>query len=178
MDILKGNHLVVDLETLSTKPTAAIVSIGAVIISDGEITPKTYKAYISRSSALTYGCLDLNAILFWIHQDNAVFNTAMSGVTLLPDALEALSVFIRANKIKTVWGNGADFDNVILSNAYHECKLDIPWHYSENRCLRTLRAMHPKVKSIKPLMPHDALSDAIAQAKTLIAINKESLQGS
>ena len=58
---------------------------------------------------------------------------------------------------------------MILAAAYRAVGFDIGWPHWGNRCLRTLLAMHP-VDRVKPEVPHVALSDAIAQARTLIAI--------
>jgi hypothetical protein len=71
-------------------------------------------------------------------------------------------------------GNGVDFDNVILANAYSACMLKQPWSHKSNRCYRTI---YNETKDIiaRPTfsgVAHDALDDAKNQANHLINIWK------
>ena len=77
-----------------------------------------------------------------------------------------------------VWGNGADFDNAILRNAYTAVNRELPWMYYNNRCLRTLRGENPDVA--KPAFvgtPHHAGDDARNQAEHLLLIKRKGLYG-
>jgi exodeoxyribonuclease VIII len=69
-----------------------------------------------------------------------------------------------------LWGNGASFDNAILANAYAALKMEQPWAFWNDRCYRTIKAMHPKQKQQHLGTHHNALDDAISQAEHLIAI--------
>ena len=44
-----------------------------------------------------------------------------------------------------VWGNGATFDNVVLSNVFAQFRLDRPWSYKHDRCFRTIKHLLPPV---------------------------------
>jgi hypothetical protein len=71
------------------------------------------------------------------------------------------------------WGNGADFDLVILSTLYDDCKVQRPWRYHQQRCFRTLKNVFPREYEVaKQLVggnpvKHDALADAEWQARVL-----------
>jgi exodeoxyribonuclease VIII len=78
-----------------------------------------------------------------------------------------------AEGIPVVWGNGADFDNVILGNAYLAVNKPRPWSFWNNRCYRTVRAMAPNIDYVRPVIAHHALHDARAQALHLIEINRQ-----
>ena len=69
-----------------------------------------------------------------------------------------------------VWGNGASFDNVILSQMYRRHQIAQPWKWWNDRCYRTTLAGHPPVNLDFVGTKHNALDDAMHQARTLIAI--------
>ena len=75
-----------------------------------------------------------------------------------------------------VWGNGSDFDNVIVRSLLDSYGITTPWKFYKNRCFRTIRetvyATFPFLKDdqIKPELAHHALSDAKAQALDLLRI--------
>jgi hypothetical protein len=68
-----------------------------------------------------------------------------------------------------VWGNGSDFDNVILAAAYAKVGIDCPWQFWNNRCFRTLKSICPIKHEFKGTA-HNALDDAHNQAEHLILI--------
>jgi hypothetical protein len=70
-----------------------------------------------------------------------------------------------------VWGNGAVFDNTILSNAYFNTGREPPWKCWDDRCYRTVKALFHWVKSDdREGVYHNALDDAVYQTKHLIKI--------
>jgi hypothetical protein len=91
----------------------------------------------------------------------------------LRDALLEFSTFFDHNEYK-VWGNGAMFDNSIIKNLLTQFGFPTPWKYNKDRCYRTVLAeykeLHPQFEVTKPVVAHDAVEDAIAQARTLINI--------
>jgi hypothetical protein len=92
----------------------------------------------------------------------------------LPEALEKFSQWCGDSNTE-MWGNGADFDCVILSNAYYGCGLKKPWSYSNNRCYRTLKNLGIKLDSGEGISRtemgehHNALADAKYQAHYAVA---------
>lgn len=76
------------------------------------------------------------------------------------------------NPVK-VWGNGANFDNVILTESYRACLVARPWGTFDDACFRTLKNLGrdlgiaaPAFKGVK----HNALDDAKHQARHAITI--------
>lgn len=69
-----------------------------------------------------------------------------------------------------IWGNGADFDNVILASVYKRIGMEQPWLYRNNRCYRTLKALHPEIPIERVGTHHNAVDDAESQARHLLAI--------
>lgn len=69
---------------------------------------------------------------------------------------------------RLLWGNGSDFDNVILASAYRSCNLEVPWKFWNNRCYRTVKALRPDIKIHRSGTYHNALDDAVSQAEHLM----------
>jgi exodeoxyribonuclease VIII len=93
-------------------------------------------------------------------------------------ALEGFTTFCKANNADEMWGNGADFDNVILGASYGAIGQRPPWKYSNNRCFRTLKNLIP-VDAANELWEkhakgthHNALDDAVRQAHIAVDIFK------
>ena len=169
-------HVMHDLETLSTQPDSVIVSIGAVVIRDLELADQ-FHVVLDLHQPDRHICVD--TVQWWMGQSDtarAVFRPASR--KSLYEGLKAYQTFIDLAKLQEhrtsrVWGNGADFDNVILADAFHQLQLTLPWPYWRNGCFRTLKAIAPQVPA--PAFEgtkHDALNDAIHQAKHLIEILK------
>jgi hypothetical protein len=62
------------------------------------------------------------------------------------------------------WSLGATFDHVVIQDAFIQCKLDNPIHYSRQLCLRTVSRLSgvPKPND-DGLIGHNAVDDAIRQ---------------
>ena len=72
-----------------------------------------------------------------------------------------------------VWGNGANFDNVILDNLYKKLGIKTPWEWWNDRCYRTVKGMFKDVKANKFVgVGHKAIDDAVHQVKHLQKILK------
>lgn len=172
-------HIMLDLETLDTKQTTVVISIGAVAFD-----PKTnalgdhfyLELTADVSSQQARGrTISGDTINWWMQQSNEarkVFDCVAPNPNRVStfEALSRFGLFVAANGDKDceIWGNGADFDNVILGSLYESFGLNKPWSYSRNRCYRTMRNL-----GIGPRRPtrvgtyHNALDDAVTQATHL-----------
>ena len=163
-----NNNIMLDLETMGNNPNAAIVAIGAVRFSFEGLLDEFYVP-VDLSSCVDAGLvMDASTVLWWMNQsDEARSYITQNGVPL-SRALGEFSDWIGKNPI--VWGCGADFDNVILSNAYHALSLPLPWKFYNNRCYRTLKSLNKHVKMNRVGTYHNAVDDAKSQALHLIDI--------
>jgi hypothetical protein len=173
------SHVMVDLETMGTGSYAAIISIGAVKFSpnDGPISiEEPYYTAVTLESSMKAGLrVDAKTIEWWFSADRtAARERWLSEPKVdIDEALLGFSAWYGEDKTLPVWGNGATFDNVILSNAYLTTGLDKPWGYTADRCFRTFKsALIPAVKGPK-VTAHHALDDAISQAVWLQKIVKK-----
>ncbi len=161
-----------DIETMGTAPGSAIVSIGAVRFDETGILDTFYRR-ISLQSCLEHGLgMDAETVLWWM-QENAEprMELVRGDQVQLHAALCDLYAFVGPDAYE-IWGNGSDFDNALLQEAYRRCKLRLPWNYKANRCYRTVKNLFPKVKAPTSGVKHNAISDAINQALHLIEILK------
>jgi hypothetical protein len=110
------------------------------------------------------GTVSPSTILWWMEQSTAARAqyTTQQGLPL-PDALARFTEWLPQDA--WLWGNGADFDNVVLGHAYASCGLLRPWSFRNNRCFRTLKAIHPHIlPSTTNVLEHHAKADAVYQA--------------
>ncbi|MGO2335936.1 3'-5' exonuclease [Providencia sp.] len=179
---MKYKHLMVDLETMSNKGNAAIVSIGAVAFepSTGEIGPTFYTVVDLKSCERAGLHIDADTVLWWMKQSAEARAAIVADGDDLSITLLSLRVFSR--EVLTddvqVWGNGVDFDNIILRNAYDAVGIEPFWKFYNNRDVRTIvelgrnAGIDPKKTLQFEGEQHNALADAIHQAKYVSIIHQ------
>lgn len=166
--------IMVDLETTDTLPTSSIVSIGACRIDwkNREIVDDFY-IVVNQQSGLDLGLTKSESTMKWWETLPPEHRAALDepGV-MLPDALLEFANYLRpfGRRSIQIWGNGSDFDNAILANAFNTCGFQLPWDFWNNRCFRTMNSLYGRVFG-KLDNNHNALDDARNQARRLLAIN-------
>lgn len=169
------NDVMIDLETMSTAPDAAIVAIGAVKmdLQAGTLGDTFYRTVDLQSAIDTGGRVDGSTIMWWLAQEEKAKAALAVAPIHINGVLQKLAAFLGDDSV--VWGNGAAFDNVILTTAYKRCVGKRPWSYKNDMCYRTVRATFPGIKAEENPKgaAHIAVNDAIYQANHLIKIYKE-----
>lgn len=170
----KYKDVMIDIETLDTAPTAVILSVGAVRfnLDEPQFLGEQFVRYIDiASSQAHYRTISGSTVEWWMKQSDDARAKITSGVrSPMPEVLGALVEFI--GDADRVWGNGADFDNVIVNSACKAAGIR-PWKYYANSCYRTLKNLYPEVEKPKfEGTAHDALADAVNQALHLQLIYK------
>lgn len=170
----KIGNVMIDLETLGTKPGYAIIAIGAVVFSSpclkGFNTNDCYfYSNISMDSNYEYDLKsDPATIEWWGKQSKEAKQGSLYGTDELRVTLRKFSSFIAQMGVEVevrVWGNAASFDLKILEAAYEACALPVPWKYYNEMCFRTLKNLPHRVPA--PTFfgtKHNALADAKHQA--------------
>lgn len=174
-------QIVLDLETMGTDPNSAIVAIGAVAFDfakDGFID-QFYKKVTLVSSVSNGAVMNPSTVLWWMNQSQSAREEIVSADTDIRYALKCFTIWVDGlrdaspqDKLQ-IWGNGSDFDNVILHSAYRHANMVAPWQFWENRCYRTMAAMHTNTRLVRKGTHHNALDDAKSQAEHLMRIIKE-----
>jgi exodeoxyribonuclease VIII len=160
----------VDLETLGNGSNAVIIALGAVEFGNGQLGREFYMN-IDPQSCVDAGLkMDVSTVMWWMQQsDQARAAFKKPGAPLELVLCEFSSWFPSGS---VLWGNGATFDNVILDNAYKALNGKRPWHYTKDRCYRTLKNLRPDVTQERVGTHHNALDDAKFQALHAIKIMK------
>ncbi|ENT2343245.1 TPA: 3'-5' exoribonuclease domain-containing protein [Escherichia coli] len=172
------HHLMIDLETMGKNPDAPIASIGAVFFDPqtGEQGPEFSKIIDMGTCG---GTVDISTIEWWLQRSGEARAAILADRIPLDDALLQLREFIDENSgefFVQVWGNGANFDNVILRRSYERQEIPCPWRYTNDRDVRTIVAlglvMDFDARSVITFEGerHNALHDARYQAKYVSAI--------
>ncbi|EFC1620188.1 exonuclease [Escherichia coli] len=173
-----GIHLMIDLETMGINPDAPIISIGAIFFDPqtGDMGPEFSKTIDLDTAG---GVIDRDVIKWWLKQSREAQSAIMTDEIPLDDALLQLREFIDENSgefFVQVWGNGANFDNVILRRSYERQGIPCPWRYCNDRDVRTIvelgKAIDFDARTAIPFEGerHNALDDARYQAKYVSAI--------
>lgn len=164
--------VMVDLETKGNKPGCMILSIGAVFFDPltGELGDRMYNVVATKGQEELGLHEDQETMKWWNEQvpaARAILAESEQSKLGLYGALNEFTDFLAPAGLGAVrvWGNGADFDNAILTVAYMATQRNIPWKFWNNRCFRTLKALVPSVGMEKGLLAHNALNDAIMQAE-------------
>lgn len=164
------NHVMIDLETLDTRPTTKILSLGAVKFDPetGEVGDTLYAKF---DPGLQVTRTESKATLsWWGKQDAVVRIEAFSGLNALDSFLQgSLRDFLFPKPI--VWGNGSTFDISILEHAY---SYNTPWRFWNVRDVRTIVELAHGVIGKEQFtlkgQAHNALDDAIHQARYVSAM--------
>ena len=180
-------NLMLDLETMGTAPNTVTLSLGAVAFNrEGIIAKELFEFDIEEQFHLGREASG-STLKWWMKQDNEArkvfedndFKIKVSqfftGFESLIDM--SLGVVKESRGELKPWGNGANFDTVIIEDLYrrhHEKRENaIPWKFWNVWCFRTFNNM-TKCKDLVPRkqtqgVKHNALDDAIYQTNCVLA---------
>lgn len=160
-------HLMCDLETTGTEAGCCILSVALVPFAS-EYPIEYFYEKISHAESLDAGFTDdLNTLRWWDKQKKEIQEEAFSGIRTPKSVLESIEFYMAClgePKEIHLWGNGKDFDNVILAKYFKHLGMDTPWHFRNNWCYRDLAKQYPMFPYVRPVNAHNALEDAKAQA--------------
>lgn len=168
------NHVMVDIETLSTKTNAVITQIAMI-----RFCPVTGEVFNSISHNVNIqSCLDIGLTVeaktleFWFSQSREAQLEALKfgdDVESIREVIESVIRFILAcgDDIR-MWGKGPTFDLSKLDYVMGLLGLEKPWKFWLERCVRTMIA---DVDSVNYLpfdgTPHVAHDDCLHQIKQI-----------
>lgn len=158
----------IDLETLSTRPNAVILSLGAIRfnpfssqinINDG------IDIKVDVDSQIKLGRdVQEETLSWWTTQSSEVQDAAFG----LDNRIDLITFTKLLNKmmvgVEHVWCQGPVFDIVILENLYKQLEIPVPWNYWQIRDSRTLFGVFGDPRSKNRTEAHNALMDCYYQA--------------
>ena len=151
----------IDLETHDTRPTARILSIGAVMFDprEAELGDEFYAVLNFESQE---GRTVSQATLDWWDLEGTEAAKALTRqpAEALQSALAKFRMWWDRCGAKYPWSHGATFDIGMLDHAYG---YKAPWKFWNVRDTRTMYWL-ANTKPVRQATHHDALEDAKAQA--------------
>ena len=175
--------VMLDLETLDTRVTAAVVSMAAVPfnLKTGFISDDVFYSAINLDSALRYGTASGDTLRFWVEKaPPEALAAAWRGTKAFTKVLDEFTQFMTPFSQTAIWSQGPAFDVAILERLYSKMNLPTPWKFWNARDVRTIihvcnAAGFPTVN--KPPVAHNALEDARQQTRNVIQAYRNILSG-
>lgn len=169
-------HIMIDIETLGSRPGSVIASIGAVAFDPvaGTIDDGGFQVCVDIVDAQRRGLrIDAATVSWWFKQvaEARAALTATQPLSL-EDALNRLRFYWVDKAARFPWSHGVGFDIVLLDSGYVACGTKAPWDFWNARDTRTIYALagiNPKDFFEPGATAHNALDDARAQARAVIA---------
>lgn len=164
----KYTDCMIDLETLSIRPNAVVLSISAL----GFNPFVQYENYTDCPNL--HMLLDIDSqkdreidpftVEWWNRQDKNIIDKIFSSENRItvPEALEKLTKFTWG--CKRIWAQGTDMDISVLKNLYEWNGQSVPWYYGTFRDCRTVLDLAVTEES---KTTHDSSEDIIRQTKKL-----------
>lgn len=166
-ELCEGNRVMVDIETLGLDPGAAILSIGAVRFDTAGLGQEYYRNVDLKSCEAAGLEIDAGTLDWWLSQDEEVQDVLTGGIELEAVLREFSHEYY--GHADEIWANSPSFDCDILAAAYEAVGQDTPWHYSDERCCRTLFSLPMAPEIDREGDHHNALDDAKHQARVASA---------
>lgn len=169
-------HCMIDLETLSTNNDAACIAIGAVGF-DAETIFSKFEVLIDPMAVP--GHRSASTLAWWDQQNKTTRDRMFSGKTNPMTAYGQWCTWCENNDLKFIWGNDPQFDvSILRALGSHYNTIKFPFHFRNERSFRTWTWL-AKIQGItyseayEGNEAHDALSDAVAQARAVQLIAKK-----
>jgi len=165
-------HLMVDIETLGSRPGAAIASIGAVVFTPSRVISE-WECVVNPETCQLAGLkMDAATVMWWMRQSDAARASTFGqrGIDI-HRALTDLAIFATDEGVSDYWSHGATFDLVILSEA--ALTVGAPQLVKDFRRARDTRTLY-EITGVNPKTfmgtgtAHKAVDDARAQALAVI----------
>jgi hypothetical protein len=172
-----------DLETMDTRHTAAIRSIGACVFDpDGE--PGTHGATFYRniramSCWIANRTVSESTLAWWAKQSQESQDALKADQRELVTVVDEFHMWFRQTKAERIWCHGANFDEPLWQSTAAAVGRTPPWKYSAVRCTRTVYHIAGLNDRAIPREGtyHNALDDALFQAKCVQLARKMLREG-
>lgn len=170
-EIVPTPDIMVDLETMGSRPGSVICAIGAVAFNAerGYVREEFYQV-IDMASCQRQGLrFDAETIKWWLKQSDAARWALCTASVSLEATLDGFSSWWKRMGGQRIWGHGGNFDDPLLASAYKAAGIEAPWKFWDSRCTRTIFAAAGGIKPDRAEgVHHNALDDAKAQVASVI----------
>lgn len=165
------NRAMIDFETLGAGTNACIVQVGACYFDENGINSTLKINFDAEDCQRNGAVIDANTVFWWLNQESE----ARKSIIKEPCALEFHALLKLNSFLKPadeIWSH-ATFDFVIITEALKRRNIKPDFSFRVARDIRTLTALCPNFdrNSVqREGTHHDALDDAIYQAKYVTAM--------
>jgi 3' exoribonuclease, RNase T-like len=170
------NHLMIDIETLDTRPSAVVFQVAFVVFADPqagkqlEILDAGIFHLDILEQILAGRTIDPETVKFWQAQDEGSWRRQPKDIGKTLFLFELIAKIMGDRGIGWVWSNSPSFDAVILRSLRED--LNIPWEFPSFRTdmdMRTLKQLLSSLGKMKEApsfeTTHQALQDCHDQVK-------------
>lgn len=191
-----STNVMIDLETLGTKPGCIVLTLGAVAFDDTGVLSDLGEVHVRLDSDHQHSVglkADPGTALWWISQpkeaqEQLLDKPEVNVSTVLAFFNEWLEEVTGTNLEDvdylpvSIWGNGANFDGPILRELYDAFGMRCPWGFWDECCYRTerkslealIRQLGGTVESVqREGTYHNALDDAKYQVDVLTSLRSQ-----
>jgi len=178
-------HVMVDIETVGRPPDGGIIAVGAVAFNPAldpanQKWDRTFEVIFDLNDVdRRGGKFEASTIKWWMNQDATVRTKMFNGTVGVVRGFRDFLQWYRYLGPTAVWANGTTFDIVMLEHSMKRAGVATPWHFRDVRDMRMLRDLETPayalaVNTLYQLCQdtqHDALQDAVVQAKSVCVAN-------
>ena len=161
--------VMVDVETLSTKPNAAIIQIAATKFTINDGITDEFVINVERNENFH---IDPKVEAWWSNQPIAAQESWKSNPVTINHAVDAFAEWLGKTYGVFFWSQGTAFDFPILQNAFDYCGYPkYPWYYPlvmDTRTIFAFAGIDHKQGSVGTM--HVAIDDCKTQVKHLRSI--------
>lgn len=175
-------HAMIDLETLSTRYNAAVISMGVAIFNDDKIIDSAGWALAPES---IHGHIDPKTVQWWTQQAEAAREFSFTGKYKSVTVGFELKTLLAKYDVQEVWSKDPHFDHVILGEWWDRVAREenftlgeFPVHYRAPRSYRTLESEairagfdHTEWEQYN-YVAHNPIEDAVTQARSVIKMRQ------
>ena len=168
--------IMLDLETLGTRPECVILTLGAVKFNPYTLDDPGPGLYLRPDVDQQIAAgreVQEDTLQWWMNQAEDVREEALGeeGRVSIEDMHRQLNKFLVG--VNNIWAQGPVFDIAILENLYRQYGWPTPWQFWQIRDSRTLFGVHgdPRIKGKMGL--HNALEDCVSQATAVQQVYKK-----
>jgi hypothetical protein len=181
----------VDIETSATCHEAKLLSIGACAFQFdrppdlGKLLSRTFYTNVGSYESHSQFIESVTTLMWWEQQGDEAKQVLENDRKPPREAISSFISWVRgiwdSYGEGTIWANPPQFDLSIIQHHFDVFGFNCPWHYSKERCFRTIREVARQKQGFVPSEPkavavggktvvfvkHNALHDAIMQADKL-----------
>jgi hypothetical protein len=171
------SDIVLDIETLSTRPDAVVLTIGAIKFSpfaDDIDATNGFYTRIDVDEQIGMGRhISEDTIQWWGKLPAEVREDAMGehNRDSVEKALAGLNKFLVGSE--NIWVQGPVFDIATLENLYRQMLMPPPWHFWNIRDSRTLFGVHGDPRQKNHQHAHNAMIDCVIQGKAIQQVYRD-----